>query len=558
MRESIDRLLEIQRDKCSNCLYWKTDKCSHRSDQAVLLPTDKACSDGFIVHFINGQIIMKHENIQLSKQIQHLTSQTTKTEMTEKWSLRNDEIEWIIKKILFKRQYKQKPQKQQRSVGEALENLVYEQIAEQKYAVYQDGQVKYVETIENNVPYAKLPWTEQFPITEATPYESTETLWNEVRKCVYAHWDYPESTAYDILTSWIFATYTLPKWKAVPYLFAFGAHETGKTRMLEILAQLSFRGWLALYVTVANLYRPVEAWKPTVFLDETETYAKQYEIRALLNGSYRKGQLVPRQTQKPDGEYETKFYDCFSMKALAGTKELAQTLQSRCITLRMSRATRKVNLFIDEEQTQTLRSKLLMFRFKELGEFKRKERYAGKRYRVALAELTELGDKLKSSRLTELFYPIITMTPKTKVRNRILEYALYLDKQRWEELTTAPEATALTAILQSYGDMEKGKILIGNIANKINENLPINEHWSNRYTSSISQRLGFRKCLLHGRTAIRWNRQLIERLKDDPRYIACFELPTPLPETSPISISHLSQHKFGFKEENSNAQKPNR
>lgn len=553
-RDAIDRILEAQRDKCQDCLYWKSDKCSHRSRQADLWPTDNACSDGFVAHFINGQVTMKHGKTQLSKQIQYLTSQSTKDELAETFGLSTSEVEWTIRKILEKRQIRKRAQeKPKHSVGALKEGSIYEQVADHRFAIYQNGKVSYTDTIENQVPYKRVPWLLS---TEATDYENTETLWKEVKNCIQAHWDYPNSVAYDILASWTLATYTLEKWKAVPYLFAYGAHETGKTRMLEILASLSFRGWLALYMTPANLYRPIETWKPTVFMDEAETYAEQNEIRALLNGSYRRGQLVPRQVETKEG-YKTEFYDCFSMKALAGTKELAQTLQSRCIIFRMSRATRKVNLFIDEEQTQALRNKLLMFRFKELGEKKRKVSILGES--IGVAPLTKLGERLGSARLTELFYPIIAMTPNDKIQNNILKYAMEIDKQRWEELTASPEATALTAILQSYEDMKKGKILIGNIADKINENLPTNEWWTNRYTSSICQRLGFRKCMLHGRTAIRWNHQLVERLRDDPRYSACFQTeqeqrPPSSSESSPISKSHLSQKNwlgniFGEKKE---------
>ena len=49
------------------------------------------------------------------------------------------------------------------------------------------------------------------------------------------------------------ATWTLERWQAVPFIFAYGALETGKSRLLEILAALSFRAWLALGITEANL-----------------------------------------------------------------------------------------------------------------------------------------------------------------------------------------------------------------------------------------------------------------------------------------------------------------
>jgi hypothetical protein len=109
----------------------------------------------------------------------------------------------------------------------------------------------------------------------------------------------------------------------------------------------------------------MQSWKPTVFLDETETYGDKIEITALLNGSYRRGQLVPRQTETSEG-YKTEFYDCFGFKAMAGTREIADTLESRSLRFKMSRATRKLRLFIDQKETTDLRNQLLMYRFKNL------------------------------------------------------------------------------------------------------------------------------------------------------------------------------------------------
>lgn len=364
--EAIDKILEAQQDKCSDCVFWKTNKCSHRADQDILFATDNACNEGFLVHFLNGQVIMKRGKTQLSKSIQYLTSQNAKDELANTFGLLPDEVEWTIRRILEKRQIKKRAyEKQQQSIGAVLEDgRVFEQITNQRFALYQDEQVRYIRTVEVYVPYKRVPWS---LATEATPYESAEHLFEDVRDCIMTHLDHPNKATYNVLASWAMATWLQEKWRSVPYLQFYGPFESGKTRALEILSQLSFRAWLSLYTTSANLYRPLQQWHPTLFLDESEVYGDRNEILAILNAGYRRGQYVARQVEDKEHGFRTEFFDVFGFKALASTETFAQTLVSRCITFKMSKATRPVKLFIDEDQTQKLRNQLLMWRFETLS-----------------------------------------------------------------------------------------------------------------------------------------------------------------------------------------------
>lgn len=147
----------------------------------------------------------------------------------------------------------------------------------------------------------------------------------------------------------------------------FGPFESGKTRALEILSQISFRSWLSLYTTSANLYRPLEQWHPSLFLDESEVYGDRNEILAILNAGYRRGQYVSRQVEDKEHGYRTEFFDVFGFKALASTETFARTLVSRCITFKMSKTTRPINMFVNRQQTQKLRNQLLMYKFKSLS-----------------------------------------------------------------------------------------------------------------------------------------------------------------------------------------------
>jgi len=402
--------------------------------------------------------------------------------------------------------------------------LVKPSIGKSCFAVkIKDKPMRYVKELEipnqhlTVRPLDRVPWT--LP-TEPQPYGTVEELWNEVKDCIHAHVDLPEPESYDVLTAWVFASWALEKWQIAPYLFFFGTFATGKTRALEVLSRLCQRGWLALYISPASLYRPVENWRPTLFLDEAEIYGDKHEILGLLNGSYRRGQFVCRQRENADeGGYETEFFDCFSFKAIAGTKELAKTLQSRCIIFRTSHATRKIKFFVDEQRCTELRNKLLQWRFNTLLT----EGSEGTEDARERAE--HLVELIGNQREVELFYPLISVAPNKEIEKELINYAKASATRKLEELSLSTEATALSAILQAKerGLMKNGKLLISDITLTANENLSFEEHWKERYTSSLCSRLGFQKSRgAQGKAVIIWSEALIERLHKDLRYALCF------------------------------------
>lgn len=376
------------------------------------------------------------------------------------------------------------------------------------------------ETHDNAVtykPYNRVPWT--LP-TEPQDYGTTIDLWNEVKQCIHDHVDLADPQAYNVLVAWVFASWTLERFKIAPYLFFYGSFNTGKTRALEVLSKLCSRGWLALYVTPANLYRPLEDWKPTLFLDEAETYGDKHDILGLLNGSYRVGQFVPRQ-KGSDGDYETEFFDCFAFKAIAGTKDLAKTLRSRCIIFQTSNATRKIKFFIDDDRCTQLRNKLLKYRFdKMLEDIEHLE--------DVLKRCEALVETIGNQREVELFYPLLSVAPTKEIEKELIEYAKTSASRKLEELSLTTEATALSAILQAKERelVKNGKLLISEITAIANENLSFDEQWKERHTSNLCSRLGFQKSRgTQGKACIIWSQPLIDRLRKDQRYALCFTLP---------------------------------
>jgi hypothetical protein len=282
-------------------------------------------------------------------------------------------------------------------------------------------------------------------------------LWSEVKKFIFAHIDLQEG--YDVLTAWVLASWTPEKWNAVPYLFFFGPAASGKSRALEVLKALGHRPLMTASASLSTIFRVIEMWKVTLFLDETEIYMRKdrSEILNLLNSGYRKDTPAMRTEETKDGKFEVKFYDCFGFKALAGTKDLIETLRSRCIVFSMSKVTRELRAEIDDEWAAAIREKLLMYRFKILSK----------------KEPLEAPNVLKG-RLRELFDPLIIVAPLTE-KNAIIQQAHKIEATMKEEEETSLDSIVFKAIFKLHQETGDEKILTADIGRITNEALEMDE-----------------------------------------------------------------------------------
>ena len=129
-----------------------------------------------------------------------------------------------------------------------------------------------------------------------------------------------------------------------------------------------------------------------------------------------------------------------------------------------------------------------------------------------------------SNRLAELFLAPYTVAP-AKYKSTIMEYAQLVGAERLGELVSTEEILVLGAIVKCYdlGKIAKSLILVGDIADTINQELSYKEQWTNRRVVEVATRLGFRKKRTNRGTAIIYDSKLIERLKKDVRYKPAFQ-----------------------------------
>ena len=140
----------------------------------------------------------------------------------------------------------------------------------------------------------------------------------------------------------------------------------GKTQLLTVMAKLSPRSLQASGISPSALYRVIQMYQPTLFVDEIETILKDNEeLRGLINaGHTRDSASVIRCVG--DNHEPTKF-SVWSMKAIAGINaiRLAETVTSRSIVFELRRKRPDENFerlrHAEDDLFSTLSSKLARF-----------------------------------------------------------------------------------------------------------------------------------------------------------------------------------------------------
>ncbi len=138
-------------------------------------------------------------------------------------------------------------------------------------------------------------------------------------------------------TLWIAMTWFIDELQVAP-IAAITAPEKrcGKSLLLFVLKRLVRRALIASNVSPAALFRAVDAWRPTLLIDEADTFVRDNdELRGLLNcGHTRDSAFVIRVAG--EDHTPTKF-NAWGAKALAGIGRLADTLMDRSVNLELRR-----------------------------------------------------------------------------------------------------------------------------------------------------------------------------------------------------------------------------
>jgi putative DNA primase/helicase len=162
------------------------------------------------------------------------------------------------------------------------------------------------------------------------------SLVSDIEAAITAHAMLPEGAAVT-MSLWIVHTYCLSAAAITPRLAVVSpTKRCGKTTVLKLLGALAHKPLAAANLTPAVLYRVVEAYAPTILVDEADTFlAEQDELRGVLNAGHdRHSAVVPRCV---GDEFEPKLFHVFGAVAIAAIGKLPDTLMDRSIVVQMKR-----------------------------------------------------------------------------------------------------------------------------------------------------------------------------------------------------------------------------
>lgn len=145
--------------------------------------------------------------------------------------------------------------------------------------------------------------------------------------------------AAELLPLWVLHSYAFEAFVFTPYLSVGSATKrSGKTTLMELLAELVARPLMASGISPASVFRIVEARKPSLLIDEFDALPDETReaLRGVLNSGFKRGGSFVRCV---GDDHEVTQFSTFCPKALSGIGEIADTVADRSIRVTMSRKT---------------------------------------------------------------------------------------------------------------------------------------------------------------------------------------------------------------------------
>jgi hypothetical protein len=114
--------------------------------------------------------------------------------------------------------------------------------------------------------------------------------------------------------------------------------ECGKSTALTVMFNLCPSSLYASNISPAGVYRTIAAWRPTLCIDEADTFLEQNdELRGVLNSGHSRATANVIRVEERDGKQVPAMFSTWCAKLIAQIRDLPDTIASRAIVVRLKR-----------------------------------------------------------------------------------------------------------------------------------------------------------------------------------------------------------------------------
>jgi len=298
-------------------------------------------------------------------------------------------------------------------------------------------------------------------IPDPRPYgnggeDDDETLHLFLKELIQSYVDLTDPRQYDIIASFVMATWLVDKFRAVPYLYAVGPYGSGKSTLQEVLNEVCYKAVKTSSITTAALAGFIDKYHPTLLIDEAQIYNNKGrgELGAIVDAGYKRDNPRIKIVGK-----ETRAYDLFGFKAFFSKEYPWESLASRCLIVNMTQNQRELEETLTEEferRGEVMRSFLAAYRSKKSGET------------ISDKTTTSLNASIQNGRVRELGRPLLFAAP-VRVHEQILSFLKDLEEQHRSDTKTSDEAYYVQALMLCKDEAQgmDGKVSTGYFRNAL-------------------------------------------------------------------------------------------
>ena len=217
-------------------------------------------------------------------------------------------------------------------------------------------------------------------------------LFRDLAHFIAEHVEFTDRRYCSLLAAWVLCSWVQERMRYAPRVVFYGSTRSGKSRALKTLRLLSYRGLDLVNPSGAALFRIIEAYHPTVLIDEYHTLNgdRASEVDILFKGGYECGSKIPR-ARREGGEID--LFNAFGFLAVSTKRLPEEDLQNRSILISMlEKRNPGIRRRMDWETARALRTRLLAFRMKALSDAIDLSPATEEAYRVAEADILVNGE----------------------------------------------------------------------------------------------------------------------------------------------------------------------